>query len=105
MKLRVAMIALACSGCGPTAQVVDPGESHYPPASERLLDKGACPDADGDGEGLLHDPVDGSAGALLEARKRNGRLYAECREAAYGLIEHERERLRWIRERAMREDQ
>jgi len=50
---------------------------------------------------VLHDPADGTAGAVLDARGRNGEMYVRCRAAFEGLVDHERERMRRQREKAM----
>lgn len=94
----LAAVAVFLTACGTTPTVQAPPPEPYPSAPERLLDKAQCPDADPDGEGLLHDPADGSADAVLESRKRDGRMYLRCREAYHGLIDHERGRMKYQRE-------
>lgn len=105
MRIKQAVILIAVSGgvsgCGPSATVLPPAADLFPSAEEALLDLENCPDADPDGEGVLHDPVDGSTSAVLEARRNDGEMYVLCRSAAHGLIEHERERILNIRERSM----
>lgn len=99
--LLIATVALILPACASSPTVMAPPSDPYPGAPERILDKEACPDADPDGEGLLHDPEDGSAGAIVEARKQDGEMYLRCRAAFHSLVDHERERLRRQRERAM----
>lgn len=106
MRLKAAMIAVAvvgAPGCGTSPTVLAPEADSYPPADEGLLDRANCPDGDPDGDGVLHDPVDGTAGAISEARRQNGRMYVRCRSAFHGLVEHERKRVQRIRERAMQD--
>jgi|AntDeeMetagen192_2_1112575.scaffolds.fasta_scaffold02940_5 hypothetical protein len=96
-----ALLGLAVTACAPNPTVLPPSPDTYPAAPERLLDPANCPDADPDGEGVLHDPADGTAGAVLDARGRNGEMYVRCRAAFEGLVDHERERMRRQREKAM----
>jgi len=103
MHLRtflLAACAAATAGCGTTATVLPPPTA-YPGAPEWMLDPGNCPDADPKGPGVLHDPVDGTVPAVLEAHKLDGRMYVGCRTAHEALIQYERQRMQAIRERAM----
>lgn len=102
MSMKKALLAIAtaaAAGCAPNPTVMDPAAGdRFPAASESAMTP--CPDNDPDGAGVLHDAADASRAAVLEARAKDGRAYALCRQRHEALIEHERERLRQQREEA-----